>query len=116
VRAVFLDAGEDIVIARAATLGIDVHQRAMDREQRDHVLTVVRNDQRVGLTGRLINVAARFGDPVMFEVMPLAADHVGMHTAGMPVPLQQARASDPQQVYVIPRSDIQVDGTGPDPG
>ena len=86
------------VVDLLKVIEIDVHQGAMDREQRDHLAAIVWDDEGMGLTGWLEDIAVLGGDPVMFQVVPAAPEHEGMNLAGMAVSLQHAAAPDPQQV------------------
>ena len=85
----------------------------MHGEQGHHVLAVVGHHQGVGLARRLEHVAAFFGHPVVLQIQPFAAQHMGMHHARMAVALQQARAFDFEQVHIKAARHVQVQRARP---
>src|ERR1700704_5115450 len=68
-----LDLREHVFVAGLAAEGVDVNHGAGDMEERDHLGNIVGNDERVGLAGRLEDVRAFGRLPVVFEVVPAAA-------------------------------------------
>ena len=71
VRASVRNLGEDILDAGGMTVGVDVDVGAVDNMAHgDHLLDSVRDDHSVDVPGRFEGVAAGFGPPVVFKVMP----------------------------------------------
>eukprot|EP01035_Chromulina_nebulosa_P066816 gene66817-91497_t len=77
-RAAFVEPREDVVIAQAFAVGIDIDHRAVDLEHGDHLLGVGIDHQRMRLARRLVDVSPFRRDPVMLEVAPLPLQHIAM--------------------------------------
>jgi hypothetical protein len=85
------DFGEDVFVSQMFAMGVDIVQHAGDLEVGYHFIGVIRHHQCVGLARRLVDVAALFRDPVMFEIVPMPLQHETMHRVGVPVPGRRFR-------------------------
>ena len=103
-----LQPGEHVVIADGGAVLLDVHERAVDLEQRHHLLAPFRHHQRVRLARRLEGEAALFGDPVVLEVVPPALEDVREHRARVPVAGDDPLARDAHDVRVLPCGHVEV--------
>ena len=104
---------EHVVIAHRAALLVHVHERAVDLEQRQHLLAALGHDERVRLARRLEDEAALLGHPVVLEVVPAALEDVREHRPGVAVAGDDPRAGHPHQVRVLPGGDVEVQRARP---
>src|SRR5450631_3728641 len=86
---------------------VKVNHCAADVEKGDHLATVVRNDERVDFPRRLVDETSFVGDPIVFEIAPLAFDHVADDNHRMAMTRQHSRAAHAQQVAPSPADRVQ---------
>jgi hypothetical protein len=114
VLAAHLELGEDVLVALELAPGIAVEHHAGDVEVGDHLFHVLGDVEGVGLAGRLEDIAALFGDPVVLQVAPLPLEHHAMHRRGMAVAREHAGLAHAQQVGPVALRDVQAERAEPD--
>ena len=106
--AAHVDLRKDVFVADVLTPRIDVVHHAVDLKQRDHLLAVIRYVERVRLSGRLIDVAAFFRRPVVFQVTPLPFQNISVDGLGVPVAGQNAGFPHFEQIDPVALACVQT--------
>src|SRR5687768_13527409 len=93
-----VDLREHVLEPGMAALFIDIVHTSRDVEERDHLLHIGIDRERVRLARRLEYIVTGTRDPVVLKVAPRALDHVSMHGRGVAVTTENPCAAYAEQV------------------
>src|SRR6185436_21071402 len=93
-----------------------INNGAEDVEEGDHFRYVAIDDERVDFAGRLEDVHAFAGDPVVLEVAPGAANDVAVNWRGVTVTAEDAGAGHAEQIDPLAVDGIEQERAEPDVG
>src|SRR6185312_5521985 len=114
VAAAHVDLGEDILEADLFVGLVEIDHAAGDVEEGEHLGAVGRHREGMDLAGRLEDVGAGLGHPVVLEIAPAALDDVAVDRRRMEVAAQDAGTADAQQVAPLALHGIEQQRTKPD--
>ena len=106
--------GEDILVSGRLSPRVDVVHYSVDLEVCDHLVDIIRDDERMSLSGRLEYVGSGNRLPIVLEIAPAAFQHEAMHRLRMAMTRQDAAFGDLQKVHPIAMRTIEAERPEPD--
>jgi len=105
-----LDFSEYVLESSRLAPRIAVDHGAIYREQSDHLIDALRNDQSMCLTGRLIDPVTHLCNPVVLKIVPSSFKNVSVDGHRVAVAAEDAGAADTQQVAPVALRGVQKQG------
>src|SRR5262245_29805023 len=106
---VVIDEPEDVERLDQIVVVVEEFNSSVEPEDRLHAVRVVRN-QRMNRSGTLLDIAARPGHPIVFQVAPTAFQRAGENSPAMAVAVQPSAFLYPENVgvHVVPDVERQM--------
>ena len=111
-----LEFAKNILHPNSVPVDVHINVSPRDMEQRNHLLHIRRNLQRVDVARRLVSVAPLLRPPRVLQVVPAAFEDCGVDGPGVAVPGEDAGFADAQEVDEVALRDGEENWAEPDVG